>query len=615
VRGLLDPLRALSPGQSCLNTPDPAASTLELAEVIDRATPAPSGALRSALESVRSGAVTVPSGLASALAPIASPQLRRPGRRRRGPGLLVAGCCGVLAVVAAAVLVHERDGGGKQERPSAQAAPVARMIARIPLGLTGDEVPPGLAILGRTAWVGTTNGRLLRVDVATNQLVGDTIKLGEGKHSVSDMTVVGGNLYAIDNEGWLFRVDSRTGRVVARRRVDAHPGAILGARGVLWVAGDRGRKGVLLRFDASTLRPIGSAIDALPSPRQIALRGSRAWVVGGAVTGEVLRVDTASAERRHVYVGPQVGRLALAARTLWLPDFYNGTVSPLDTDQLVFKRPAVRVSRVASGVLVAGRDLWVASQDDLAGVGPLRLTRFDSASGRRAGSAVVAGRGVVFRMSFARGQVWVLTQASLNRLAPSSPRPALDPEPAARAPLRTFIPGPLQAGSWRASKFVAPFTFSTPAFAWLGVFPQPDSVELLATRDRRAEIDVAAPRQIYTANGGSRAIGSPESVLAALRENPRLSASAVHRTSVAARPAIQFELRARNPKSSQFCGPTPCVLLFPTKESTLLLTRGELMRISLLRSSGRTIVIVECGVDAVAFAATASVLRTFRFKQ
>ena len=38
----------------------------------------------------------------------------------------------------------------------------------------------------------------------------------------------------------------------------------------------------------------------------------------------------------------------------------------------------MRVSRVASGVLIAGRDLWVASENDLAGEGPLRLTRFDA---------------------------------------------------------------------------------------------------------------------------------------------------------------------------------------------------------------------------------------------
>ena len=37
------------------------------------------------------------------------------------------------------------------------------------------------------------------------------------------------------------------------------------------------------------------------------------------------------------------------------------------------------------------------------------------------------------------------------------------------------------------------------------------------------------------------------------------------------------------------------------------------MRISLLRSSGRTIVIAESGGDPVAYTTTANVLRTFRF--
>ena len=81
---------------------------------------------------------------------------------------------------------------------------------------------------------------------------------------------------------------------------------------------------------------------------------------------------------------------------------------------------------------------------------------------------------------------------------------------------------------------------------------------------------------------------------------------------------MQFSLRARDPVSHpEVCGPFPCVLLFPTKDSTDAIASGDVIRMSLLRSAGHTVVIVEGGNgdDEKAFAETASLLRAVHFRE
>jgi hypothetical protein len=74
---------------------------------------------------------------------------------------------------------------------------------------------------------------------------------------------------------------------------------------------------------------------------------------------------------------------------------------------------------------------------------------------------------------------------------------------------------------------------------------------------------------------------------------------------------------SRNPpRHPEICGPHPCSLLFPAKDSAFSLGQRDVVRLSLVRSSGHTVVIMEngTGYDKVALAATASLLRTLHFK-
>ena len=609
ARGLLDPLRALTPGQSCLADANPEASTDELIDLLEQVIPDPTDDLRRALAGVRSGVSRGPAELAGALAALAAPP-RTAGRRP--PALAAVACLAVVVAGAVAVAVQQRSGGSSRS-PSLPRPGVARVVAQIPLGLARDEYTASFTIAGDAAWVATSANRLLRIDAATNQVVGAPLELGE-EHPVQAVNASGGKLYAVDSAGWLLRVDPRAGRITGRRHLGGALTAIRAAGDVLWVAAQEGPKGTVMRVDRRTLRPIGAPMPGVTNAFRIEARGSRAWLLGGSETSELARVDAASGARRIVHVGPGAGAIALTGSTLWITDRFNGTVSPLDAERMSFARQAIQAPRSTAFVLAAGSDIWVTAGDGLGMDARLRVERFDSRSGRRAGRAVTIGKSVGYSMKAALGSIWVLTPTGLIRLAPTTPRPALDlPAPAAAAP-RTLVPGPLGAGTWRSAAFAAPFTFSPPAFAWLAVFPRPDTIELIATGDRFAELDISAPRQVFTTDKQLRAVGSPEVLLDVLRRDPRLRVGPVRRVVIGGRPAFQFELRVRRPTlHSDVCGPERCVLLFPLQEGTIAPAEDDVARFSLLRSAGRTLVIVEAGNDREALTATESLLRTFHF--
>jgi DNA-binding beta-propeller fold protein YncE len=561
VRGLLDPLRAISPGASCLADSDPARSTEELVSLVDRATLAPPPFPR-------------PTGGTSS--------------RRRAVG--AAACLLVVALVVLAIVVHGR-GSGSLPPEAGRHVPAAQVVARIPLGLPRGEFAVAFAALGRNMWVATNDGRLVRIASGANQVVGSPIKLA-GQHPISGVAGSGGNLFTTDYLGWLLRVDPATRRVTGRRHLGPQLTAITLSGHVLWVTSADGPRGSILRVDARTLQTIGKPINALPNPHEIVVRGSEAWVMSYVGTApKVVYVDAATGTRRITYIGPEANEIALDGSTLWVTDRYNGTLSALDAHRLVFTRPPVSTPRSSQGVLAVGRDVWVTVTDTLDTKGPLRVERFDARSGLRAGEAVAVGRDGS-PLSFALGSLWVFTRTTVFRLAPAEPRPALQPRAHGGRPPHALRPGPLRAGTWTTRAFVVPFTFSTSAFVWLANYPEPDSVELDTTGGRDADVNLSTPRQAFATDNALRSVGRPADLLQMLRTNPHLVVGTVRRVLIGSRPALQFELRPRKPiRHPEVCGPLPCVLLFPVQDGTEALSKGQMVRMSLLRASGRTVVI------------------------
>ena len=607
IRGVLDPLRALAPGQSCLAEADAPESTKELADLLAVVVPAPDDVLRSAIEDVRSAVATAPSELARSLMPLAAPPRAAGGKRTRIAALCVAA---VAAAGIAAVVLERSDGPSKQIAAPVKTGPAARVVARIPLGMSGDEGAAAFAFVGRTVWVATSTGRLIRVDSATNQVAGSPLVLGK-QHPLTDMRASEDKLYTIDYSGWLLRIDPRTRRVTGRRHFDAPLTALSAVGGVLWIATSRrDTSGVLRRVDAKTLGDVAAPLDGLPDQLHRAqVDGSKVWVLGGSETGVVARVDTSTGERRLAYVGPLPTTIRLGGGTLWITDRFSGTVSALDADRMAFVREALHLPRSAFDVVPAAPDLWITAATETS---IMRVERFDARTGRRAGRAVELGRDNG-RLGFGLGSLWAATGKDLVRLAPTMPRPPLGRGASTQRSPRTFRPGPLSAGPWRTDAFLAPFTFSPPAFTWLGVAPGPDVVGLIQTGGRRIELDVIAPRQAFAEGTTVRPVTNPAGVLKLLRANRHLRVGVVEHVEIGGRPALQFVLRNRDPvRHPDVCGPRPCTLLFPSRESTLALLGNDVFRLSLLTSAGHTLVVAE-GYDEAALAQTEPLLRTFRF--
>jgi hypothetical protein len=93
----------------------------------------------------------------------------------------------------------------------------------------------------------------------------------------------------------------------------------------------------------------------------------------------------------------------------------------------------------------------------------------------------------------------------------------------------------------------------------------------------------------------------------------------VHHVTIGGRPALQFTVRADRPaRHPEVCGPLACTLLFPIHDATDAVGSGQVIRLSLLRSAGRTLVVEESGGenggDLAGLARSATLLRTVRFR-
>lgn len=613
VRGLLDPFRLVELDTPRLLDADPVTSTAELATVTEFTVPAPSAGLRTAIDRVRSGVASGPAEFAQALAPLAIPRTSLAQPRRRNPAAYIVGAC--LAAAGAALVVYVLARGTARPVRTAQV-PVARIVARIPLGLSGGEVAGRFAILGHSAWVASSTGRMIQVDLKTREVSGTPVALG-GSHPRPVMTAYRGDLYTADSAGWLMRFHPATRQVTARRRLGGSLTAIQAAGNVLWVLMDDGATGKILRVDPLSLRAIGRSIAALPSPRQMVVRGSRSWVLGGSDTGQIVRVDAVAHTRRLTSAGNQIQRVALQGDVVWFPDFANHTVSALDAESMSFHREAIVTPGHPMSVLPLGAELWVASSNALSLQGLLRLDRFDARSGRRSERGVPLGRGVVYAMAPHAGSIWVLTSTTLIKLEPHAPHRGLEsPNPVDHRALRQFRTGPLAAGTWQTTLFAKPLTFSTREFAWIGNNSSADSFSIIAARATFAALDVSAPRQVYAPDGSTRNLTTPARLLTEFRRHPHLRVGVVHHVLIGGERALQFKLEATHAgRHPEVCGPVPCELIFPIQEGTNRLEAGHPVRISLVSIAGRVLVFAEDSnaYNPVALRATASLLRTFRF--
>jgi YVTN family beta-propeller protein len=325
---------------------------------------------RSALRDATTGAVP-PAGVTtvppSRPLPEGAEASRPPRRRGRRAGWAVAAVLILAGAVAAVAAVRKPE---QRATAPADARPLARIAARIPVGSSGD----GVGLVAPTP----------RAVFVTNY-ADDTVTV----------------------------VDPRTDTVVRRAaRVGSHP-ADVAVAGPVWVVNDEDE--TLSVLDRATARRLGP--DVPVGGRPATLRGDEAsaWV-SLPDDDAVVHIDVA---RRRVAgapipVGDRPSALALGDGILWVANFAGGTVIAIDVGTREAAGAPIATGGSPTDVTLGAGHVWVA--DARGG----SVARIDPASRRVVARVDVGGR--PFCVAYAAGRVWATVGDELVAIAPETNR-------------------------------------------------------------------------------------------------------------------------------------------------------------------------------------------------
>jgi ABC-type transport system substrate-binding protein len=197
-------------------------------------------------------------------------------------------------------------------------------IARVPFAggplerfPVGDTPTIGLAAGGGTVWV-ASEGNIEKV-IPANGGAGSRIPYdGSGR-----IAWAAGSLYSVEADGVVRRLDSATGRVRARTRLDGLVSDLVGGDGLVWASIAPGR--VVHGLDPRTLR-VRTTLPAGTDPERLAFAGGRLWVTNTAAN-KVRSLDPRTRSHRELAVGAPPTAAAVGHGTLWTATV--ATVPPL----------------------------------------------------------------------------------------------------------------------------------------------------------------------------------------------------------------------------------------------------------------------------------------------
>jgi hypothetical protein len=556
-----------------------------------------------ALEALASSPTVAPDESAEhVLSELASGSAVAPTRSsRRRVGLAVAALSLAAAVVGAIAILT--SGGDDATRPApvrraSPSAPGALLAATIPVNGT----PGSMAVGEGAAWVATLEGSVLRIDPRTNRVTGAPIRFArEDQRNNVTVRTGAGAVFALDgNRGRIVRIDPRSSRVTARRTLGGIVSGATVADGVVWVLHWQMRAGrpvdEVVRLDAATLRPVGSAapignpMREGPQASDVEAAGGVAWVTN-ATDGTITRFDGATGQSTTIRVGGSPLDSALVGGTLWVPDVWSGSLTPVDA--LAMRLPDASLHADYPFSAAATDDaLWVIAQTGNAGPGgPERLYRVDPRSRAILGRAVDVGSDLGWIVAGA-DSVWLRSAAkrAVMRFAATSPPPRPHPVAPAQGTPPRMATGPLRAGTWTTNRFSVPFAFSV-GRGWLAVADDPTGISIARTDSPRVEVNVYAPAQVFTPAGKVRRLRSPEQAVALVVANPHLVVTGRRQTTVGGVPATQLDVRVRPYRGyPRFCQ-SACVVLFGLPASSAGIEADLPARLWFLRSHGRTVVV------------------------
>lgn len=286
-------------------------------------------------------------------------------------------------------------------------------------------IPFGLAVSQGALWVLQRSkpfpspGSVLRIELATNQIVGTPIQLDFDPWSIAATEEA--VWVAKNGPAALVHIDPQTEQVAATIDIDASLVAA-DAYGV-WVAGTSKAADTASRVDPVTQRLIGSPVPVGMESIQLVVGGGSVWV-GSHGVGTVTRIDSQTGKvLATIDVGFPVHGLAAGPDSVWAADYHGDKVVQISpaTNQIVgepillpFPPYAVAVSATDAWVGVSALGNDADPEDD-------RVVRIDPHTNTIVDTLHVGGRPLAMMIDDA-GVLWVALDEP-NRIVKLVPQP------------------------------------------------------------------------------------------------------------------------------------------------------------------------------------------------
>jgi len=320
-----------------------------------------------------------------------------------------------VALLGAAGCLHAADTPSSPRSTQPPPTPTGTTVPTFDRARFATSIPisgPGnLAVASGRLWVLTGAGTVVRIDPATNALVGkplrvpadaEAIAVGEGALWVTRGAP--GDL-AGPGQDTVTRIDPASGRTVATIKVGRAPLDLAVTPGAVWVANAGGDS--VTRIDPQTNRLAGRPVRTGASPPSLGVGGGSLWVANhDALT--VTRIDLASGKVvADIPVPSEPHRVAYGAGAAWVANWHDNSVSRIDPHtNWVVGSPIPIGSHHAGNLAVGAGDLWVTSDyRQNAAAEDVVVVRIDPQTNRAVETIAVGGHPI--DVAATGGAVWV----------------------------------------------------------------------------------------------------------------------------------------------------------------------------------------------------------------
>ena len=284
-----------------------------------------------------------------------------------------------------------------------------------------------MAVADGKLWVLGAAGTVVRIDPATNTVVGKPLRLPADAEAIA---VAQGALWVArvapgdlgtPGKDTVTRIDLATGRTVATIPVGRAPLDLVATPGAVWATNSGGGGDSLARIDPQTNRLVGRPVRTGASPQSLAAGGGSLWVANhDAAT--VTRIELASGKVvANIPVSSEPHRVAYGAGAAWVGNWHDNSVSRIDpATNRVVGSPIPIGSHHAGNLVVGAGSVWVTSDyRENAAAEDVVVVRIDPQINRAVETIAVGGHPI--DVAATEGAVWVSVAdpGTVLRIAPS----------------------------------------------------------------------------------------------------------------------------------------------------------------------------------------------------